>query len=200
MDESNAREEIRYIQEIIEQTKKITAGAWMYFLVWGVVAILGVAGMYALVSLKKYNLIWANWVGFTAVGVIFSIFYGRRHERRSGARTYPQIATAHLSVACGVGFALTAFVFPMLDLYTWGVIPVLIALIAGIYVFSLGGIYEWDLLKWCGAFWWLGSVAAIFIHEYHRALLFIPLVLIGYILPALRLRSTYCKQRDKHDA
>jgi len=196
MNESSAREEIRYIQEMIDHTKKIAAGAWMFFLVWGVVVILGVAGMYALVSMEKYDFIWVNWIGFMAVGVIFSIIYGRRFERRSGARTYSQIATGHLSVACGMGFALTGFLFPILDLYSWGVIPVLIALIAGIYLFALGGIYEWNLLKWCGAFWWLGSVAAIFLHENLRALLFIPLILIGYIMPALVLRTMYHKQRD----
>jgi hypothetical protein len=164
------------------------------------VIILGVAVMYALVSLEKYELIWLNWIGFVAVGVIFSLVYGRRHEHLSGARTYPQIATANLSMACGMGFALAGFVFPILEVYTWGVIPVMIALIAGIYVFSLGGIYDWNLLKWCGLVWWLGAVVAVFLKEDLRSLLFIPLILVGYIMPALVLRSKYYRQRDNDGA
>jgi hypothetical protein len=200
MNDTNAKEEIRYIQEMIEQTRKITAGAWMYFLVWGVVIILAVAVMYALVSLEKFELIWVNWTAFVAVGVIFSMVYGRKHERLSGARTYPQIATAHVSMACGIGFMLAGFVFPFLELYTWGVIPVLMAMIAGTYVFSLGGIYEWNLLKWCGVIWWIGAVGSVFLHENLRALLFIPLILVGYIMPALVLRSKYNKQRENDGA
>jgi hypothetical protein len=126
--------------------------------------------------------------------------YGRRQEQLSGARTYSQIATANLGAACGVGFGLAGFVFPALDLYAWGVIPVMMALIAGIFVFSLGGIYDWNLLKWCGVIWWLGAVAAVFLNEEIRALLFIPLILIGYIMPALVLRSKYYKQRDNDGA
>jgi len=38
----------------------------------------------------------------------------------------------------------------------------------------------------------------IFVHENYRALLVIPLLLIGYIMPALVLRSMYQKQRDEN--
>jgi hypothetical protein len=92
------------------------------------------------------------------------------------------------------------FVFPLLDLYGWGLIAIFISLIAGVYSFSLGGIYEWALLKWCGAIWWMGAVGMVFIHEDYRSLLFVPLIAVGYIGPALRLRWLYRKQRNGHAA
>ncbi|MFA9454994.1 MAG: hypothetical protein ACERK6_13900, partial [Candidatus Aminicenantaceae bacterium] len=113
--------------------------------------------------------------------------------------TYSQVATAHISFAGGIGFALAGFVLPMLKLYAWDVIPVIIALVAGILVFSLGGVYDWGLLRWCGAAWWLGAVVMSVVHANYRSLLFIPLILIGYILPALVLRSMYRKQSDQDD-
>ena len=195
MNEKDAREEIRLIKEIIEQTRRITAGAWIFFLIWGAATILGIAFMYVLVGLEKYDWIWVNWVGFMTGAALITLIYGRKYERRVGAKTYPQIATGHLSIACGAGFVLTGFIFPLLGLYSWGLIPVLISLIAGIYAFTLGGIYEWSLLRWCGLLWWMGAVAMVFIHEDYRALLFIPLILIGYITPALMLRSRYLKKR-----
>lgn len=200
MNETQVREEIRFIQDMIEQSRKITAGSWMFFLVWGFAAILGIAGMYVLVSLEMYSLIWLNWVGFMSIGLVFTMVYGRKHQRLQGARTYPQVATAHIGFACGMGFALVGFVFPMLKLYPWDVIPVLVALVAGIFVFSLGGVYEWSLLRWCGAIWWLGALVMAFIHAHYRSLLFLPLILIGYIMPALVLRSMYRKQSDEDGA
>ena len=200
MNETQVREEIRFIQDMIDQTRKITAGSWMYFLFWGFAAMLGIAGMYVLVSLEMYSLIWLNWVGFMSIGVVFTMVYGRKHHRCEGARTYPQVATAHIGFACGMGFALVGFVFPMLKLYAWGVIPILVALVAGIFVFSLSGVYEWALLKWCGVTWWLGALVMAFIHENYRSLLFLPLILIGYITPALVLRSQYRKQSDQDDS
>ncbi|MBU4204054.1 MAG: hypothetical protein KKD59_08950 [Acidobacteria bacterium] len=198
MNKTDAQGEIRYIREMIDQTRKITAGSWMFFLIWGVIVILAVAGMYALVSLGKYHLIWINWVILMLAGVLITIIYARKFERRIGAKTYPQIATGHLSIACGAGFILAGFIFPLFRLYTWELIPILIALIAGIYAFTLGGIFEWNLLKWCGLLWWVGSVGMIFTQENDRALLFIPLILIGYITPALVLRSKYRKQSDQN--
>jgi len=196
MNEMQAKDEIRLIQEMIEKTRKITAGSWMFFLVWGIVAILGVAGMYVLVLIEQYSWIWLNWVVFMGIGVVFSIVYGKKHEKQQGARTYPTIATAHVCFACGMAFFLVGFIFPLLKLYAWGLIAVFISLIAGILAFTLGGIYEWNLLKWCGVLWWLGAIGMVFIHENYRALLFVPLLLIGYIMPALVLQSMYHKQSD----
>ena len=196
MNDLQAKDEIRLIQEMIERTKKITAGSWMFFLVWGIVVILAIGGMHALVFIEKFSWIWLNWVVFMGIGVIFSIVYGKKFEELEGARTYANIATAHVCFACGMAFILVGFIFPLLKLYSWGLIPVLISMVAGILVFSLGGIFEWNLLKWCGVIWWLGAVGMIFVHENYRALLVIPLLLIGYIMPAFVLRSMYQKQRD----
>jgi hypothetical protein len=196
MNDLHAKDEIRLIQEMIERTKKITAGSWMFFLVWGIVVILGIGGMYALVFIEEFSLIWLNWVVFMSIGVIFSIVYGKKLEQLEGARTYANITTGHVCFACGMAFILVGFIFPLLKLYSWGLIPVLTSMVAGILVFTLGGIFEWNLLKWCGVIWWLGAVGMIFVHENYRALLVIPLLLIGYIMPALVLRSMYQKQRD----
>jgi hypothetical protein len=196
MNDMQAKDEIRLIQEMIERTKKITAGSWMFFLVWGIVVILGIGGMYALVFIEEFSWIWLNWVVFMGIGVIFSIVYGKKLEQLEGARTYANITTGHVCFACGMAFILVGFIFPLLKLYSWGLISVLTSMVAGILVFTLGGIFEWNLLKWCGVIWWLGAVGMIFIHENYRALLVIPLLLIGYIMPALVLRSMYQKQRD----
>lgn len=198
MNETDVQKEIRYIKDMIDQTRKITSGSWMFFLIWGMATILAIACMYVLVGLEKYDWIWLNWIVFMLGAVLISVLYGRKFERRAGAKTYPQIATGYLSIACGAGFVLVGFIFPLLDLYTWGLISILISLIAGIYAFTLGGIFEWNLLKWCGLLWWLGAVGMVFVHEDYRALLFIPLILMGYITPALLLRSMYRKQRDEN--
>jgi hypothetical protein len=184
---------------MIERTRKTTAGSWVLLIIWGAVAILGVAGMYVLVAVKKFTWIWPNWIFFVAAGIVFTLFYASKLERR-GIKTYTQNAAAYLARACGLAFILTGFVFPLLKLYSWGLIPVLISLIAGILIFSLGGLLDWNLLKWCGFLFWLGALGMVFVHENYRALLFIPLIIIGYIMPALVLRSRYQKQSEAHDS
>ena len=189
MNEHEAKEEIRLIREMIEKTKLSSAKAWIYHFIWGVVGILGVVGMYLLVFLKRFSWIWVNWVVFVGIGVLLTLFLAAKQESRRGIKTYVHISIGHLCFACGIAFILTGFIFPLLGLYTYREITVLISLIAGILSFGIGGIVEWNLLKWCGVIWWLGAVGMVFIHWHYRGLLFIPLLIVGYLVPALIFRS-----------
>jgi hypothetical protein len=194
MDELEAKEELRLIKEMIEKTKKSAVETGFAFMVaWGILIILAVIGNYVLVWVEKYSWIWLNWIVFPAIGVILSFIIGARLERKQGTKTYAQIAAAHLSLGCGIALIFTGLVFPALGLYSWGVISVLVATIWGILVFVIGGIFDWNLLKWCGVLWWLGAFGMLFIHENYRAAVFIPLILIGYLIPAFILRSKYQK-------
>jgi len=195
MNEEHARDEIRYIQEMIQKTKKATAESWKFFFIWGIMIILGIIGNYVLVYLEKYSLIWTNWFVFMGVGVLFTVFYVGKREKSQGVRTYAQIAIGHLSFACGIGFMLAGFVFPILGLYSYGVIPVIISMIVGILFLVIGGIYEWNLLKWCALLWWVGAVGMIFVHWHYRALLCVPLIILGYLVPGFILKSQYQRER-----
>jgi hypothetical protein len=198
MNEMQVKERIQFIQEMIERTKRIAAGSWIFLIIWGIIGIIGVIGMYMLVYFEKYSWIWFNWIILVTIGIVYSLFYGAKQERARGMKTYAQVAVWYLCLACGIAFILVGLIFPAFGLYSWGLIAVLISLVAGILVFVAGGIYEWNLLKWCGVIWWLGALGMAFIHENYRALLFIPLILIGYIMPAIVLRSIYQKEREEN--
>lgn len=200
MNELQAKEEIRLIREMIDKTKKITAGSWTFFIAWGILAILAIIVMYGLVSIEKYQWIWINWIVFMGIGVIYTIVTAAKQELLRGMKTYAHVSFANLCIACGVGFTLVGFVFPALNLYTYGEIPVFISLIAGILTFGGGGIFEWNLLKWCGAIWWLGALGMVFIHRDYRALFFVPLIIVGYLVPGLVLRSMYQKSRAVNES
>ncbi|GAB4175538.1 MAG: hypothetical protein Kow00108_10740 [Calditrichia bacterium] len=199
MNMQNAQRDLDYIKSMINETRQITAGSWMFFLFWGIMVIIGVAGMYGLIYLKRYELIFWNWIAVTSIGVLFTLIYGRKIEKKSGVKTYANMAVGHIGMASGISFILVGFIFPLLHVYGWEQIPVLISLVAGFMVFSMGGIFEWNLLKWCGVAWWIGALVMALIQPEFRTLLFIPLILIGYILPAWRLRTIYYMEGQSHE-
>ena len=194
MNQMQISEDIQLIRDMIEKTKEKAAESWKFFSLWGILIIAGIIGNYALVYFKKFNAIWINWIAFMLIGVFFSIFYIAKKEKTSGTRTYAQIAIGHLSFACGIAFMLAGFVFPILKVYTYAEIPVIISMIVGILLLVIGGIYEWNLLKWSALLWWLGSVGMIFIHWHYRALACVPLIILGYLVPGFILRSQYKKE------
>ena len=194
MNQTQISEDIQLIRDMIEKTKEKAAESWKFFSVWGFLIIAAIVGHYALVYFEIFNVIWINWIVFMLVGVFLSIFYIGKKEKTSGATTYAENAIGHLSFACGIAFMLAGFVFPILKLYTYGEIPVVISMIVGILLFVIGGIYEWNLLKWSALLWWLGGVGMIFIHWHYRALACVPLIILGYLVPGFILRSQYKKE------
>ena len=195
MHQDQMKEEIQLIKQMDEKTKKAYAESWQYFSIWGILIILAIAGNYILAFFEVFQWIWVNWIAFMIIGVLYSLFHLRKKEKNRGAITYSQIAVGHLCFACGIALMLGGFIFPILKLYSYEVIPVIIALVLGIMLFGIGGIYEWNLLKWGGVIWWLGSVAMIFVPVHYRTLICIPLIIFGHLVPGFILRSQYQKER-----
>jgi len=146
MNGNQATEEIRLIREMIDKTKRSALDYWNIYICWGLVGLAGVLGMYVLVFLKKYEWIWLNWIAFVSLGLVYTLFFTHKSEKQQGLKTYTFISIKHLAIASGLSFILVGFVFPLLDLYTYGAIPVLISVVAGTYGFVKGGILEWNLL------------------------------------------------------
>lgn len=200
MHQEQLGQEIQLIQEMIEKTKTSAASSWKYFSVWGMLIIAGILGNYVLSWLSLYNWIWANWFVFMAAGLVYVFVFQKKEERSRGAKTYAQTAIGYVSMACGMSFALAGFVFPILDLYPVGTIPVIISMIVGILLLSIGGIFEWGLLKWAALLWWLGGIGMIFIHWHYRALVCIPLIIFGYLVPSYLLHRQYNSEKAHEKA
>lgn len=196
MDEQQARDEIRLIKEMVEKTRKATAQSGTLFIFWGFLIIVAIIITYVLAYFHKFQWIWANWIVWAIIGWGYSAHYGISQERTQKTRTYAQMAAKHLSIACGAAYLMAAFVFPLLKVYSYNAISILVAFISGILIFMLGGIYEWSLLKWCGLLWWLGAVGMTFVPGDYRTLCLIPLIILGYLIPGLILRSRYKKEQS----
>jgi hypothetical protein len=195
MNDIQVKDEIRMIREMLEKTRRATADSGAFLLVWGFLIILAVVGNYALALAKLYSWIWLNWTAFPVGGVIYSIVYWSRREKASGTKTYASTAAGYLGLSCGITFMFVGLIIPAFKLYSWGAIAPLISVIWATLVFTLGGIFEWNLLKWAGLISWLVAFGMIFIREEYRALAFVPLILIGYIIPGFILRSEYKREQ-----
>jgi hypothetical protein len=192
MDEQQAREEIKLIRDMLERTRRATAESGALFIFWGIWLVLGLAGHHVLcLLLHRYEWIWWNWAFFGLGGWIVSAVYSIRRGRKSRTRTYAQSATAFVSFGCSIAFLLAAFVFPLLRIYPYDAIPVIIALISGIMVFAMGGIFRWPLLWAAGLLWWAGAVVMAFVPVDWRASVLIPLIILGYVVPGLLFRARF---------
>ena len=191
MNHTNAETNINYIKEMIEKTKKVTASQWKFLYLWGVSILLGVTGMNILIMMRSYEYIWINWVVFMGIAVIVQIFLIKKEINGTEVRTYAQDSISYVSFSSGIAYALAGFVFPVLKVYSFGVIPIVISVITGTLLFTIGGIINWNYLKWSGILWFAASIIMIFVHWHYRSLVFIPLIIESYLIPAHILRKKY---------
>ncbi len=199
MDEHELKEEIRLIKDMVEKTRKTTAESGAVFIFWGFVIIAAIIGTYALIYFSQLRWIWINWIAFMALGFIFSAIHSSRRDKTEKAKTYAQINFEYLCKGCAIVFVLMGLVFPMLNIYSYEVIPILMATIGGLLLFVTGVIYELSFLKWCGGLWWVGALAMIPIPGGYRSLAFIPLLIVGYLVPGFIFNSRYRKNRPAND-
>jgi hypothetical protein len=195
MNEHEIREEIQIIRSMIEKTKKATAESAAIFIVWGVLISLALVGNFILGHLKLYEWEWLNWGGITVIGWIASAVYGIRRQRTGSVRTYVQNAGRHLYFACGAGFLLVGLVFPIIGVYSYEAITVLISAVTGILFFVMSGIFEWPFLMAIGLGWWAGAVAMSFFRAEARTLIYTILFIAGYLLPVVILHNKFKRER-----
>lgn len=191
MDEQQARDDIKYIREMLDRTRRSTADSGDLFIFWGVWIILALVGHYILSFTRLHHWIWVNWAAFTFSGWAFTIFHQVRRGRRERILTFAQESVAYLSFACGIAFALAAFALPALKVYSYNVIPIIISLISGVFLFGLGGLLRARLMLWAGVAWWLGAVVLTFVPDNWRGLGIVPLLMVGYLVPGLAFRAKF---------
>lgn len=193
MKAEEVEKEIRLIKEMVEKTRFSTTGSGWYLIFWGSLVILAVAIMYLLNYLKMYQLIWVDWVVLMVLGVIVTVFMTRKYQRNSQVRSYAVENLGYLWSACGIAFFLVGFVLPLAGVYSYGVISILVSVIAGIAIFVSGGIYEWNFMKISGMIWWAAAIVMIFVQPEYRGLIFILATFFGYLLPGIIINRMYKK-------
>ena len=178
-------DEIRFIREMVEKTRKQSTGSGWYLIIWGALIIIALAVMYVLAYLEAYQFIWLDWIVLMGIGVVATLMLSKRYRSQSEVKTYAEENVHYLWFASGIAFLLTAFVFPMAGAYSTEVIPMLVSTIAGLGLFVSGGIYEWTFMKICGLVWWVAAIIMIFLKPEFRGLLLIPATFFGYLLPGI---------------
>jgi len=195
MNETQAKEEIQLIKNMLERTRKATAESGTLFIVWGVLITLALSGNLLLAHFKKYDWIWVNWVAITVIGWVYSVVYGIRRERKEPILTYAQVVARHLYFSCGTTYLLIGIVFPALKVYSYPAIPVLHAAVSGILFIVMSGIYEWLLLKWMGFLWLLSAVLmSFFVKGTNRLLIFTILFIGAFLIPSFILKAKYKRE------
>lgn len=200
MQKQDAANDLKLIREMIEDTKRSTLESWPFLINWGVLALIACALTALWEAKEAYPLIGVTWFGFMVVGLIGSILIGRSLYKTRPMRTFTDKIQQWLWMTKMVSLFLIAFVMPAGGIYPYEEVPVLVAIVIATGIFFTGGIFNWPLLKFSGVCWWVGSIVIMLLPVESYMIVFVVLLVIGYLIPGFIMRNQHLKTLAQNHA
>ncbi len=177
---------LRLIQSMISKTKQDMSDNSIYFLVWGWLTFFASTGQFILKHLLNYEKHYLVWM-VVIIGIIFSIYQGKKEEKNSSVKTYVDESMGHLWLGLAISFFVLAMILTKLG---WGTVafPFFIMLY-GLGTFVSGSIIRFRPLIIGGIISWALAIGSTFVSYDYQMLFGAAAILISYIIPAYMLRS-----------
>jgi hypothetical protein len=176
---------LQLIQSMISKTKQSMSDQSIYFLVWGWITFIAFTAQFMLKHIYNYEKHYQVW-WLTMVGIVFSIWYSNKEEKKRVVRTYISESIKHL----WIGMAIAYFVLSMiLSKYGWHTIvfPFFIMLY-GLGTFISGSILQFRPLVIGGIIASALAIGSAYVEYDYQMLFGAAAILISYIIPAYMLR------------
>ncbi len=177
---------LQLIQSMISKTKQDMSDNSIYFLVWGWLTFFASTGQFILKHLLNYEKHYLVW-SVVIIGIVFSLYQGRKEEKSSRVKTYVDESMGHLWLGLAISFFVLAVILTKLG---WGTVafPFFIMLY-GLGTFVSGSIIRFKPLIIGGILAWALAIGSTFASYDYQMLFGAAAILISYIIPAYLLRS-----------
>jgi hypothetical protein len=200
MNTEQIQHEISIIKEMISKSRSEAAESGHFFVGIGLLGVIATPLIGLLESIHLDRLILPLFVLMTFISAAIGFLTVGRQAKKEKVKSYAKTLCYQILFACSIPALLIVFVFPLLRVYPWNLVPVLTSLIMGIMVYSAGTIYEIRSIRWCGVFWWAGAVLmALFAgHQWIRISIMNLSLFVGFVLPGLILNRKYKKGKSRN--
>jgi len=157
MDEKKALEEISYIKEIMQDSRKAFVDNGVGYIIWGVIIVLGLMSSYFMIINRIENSYGLNWIVLIAFGWGYSFFMGIRHKKRQRSTTLAGKILAAVWFSSGIAMTIIGFIGSTSGGVKGVFVSPVISVILGIAYFVSGVVYgsRWITLLSIG--WWAGA-------------------------------------------
>lgn len=176
---------LQLIQSMISKTRQNMSDNSIYFLVWGWLTFIACTGQFILKHIYKYEKHYMVWT-IIIIGIVFSIYQGRKEERTIKAKTYVDESMKQLWAGMAISFFVLGMILTRLG---WGtvVFPFFI-MMYGLGTFVSGNMIRFKPLIIGGLIAWSLAIGATFVSYDYQMLFGAAAIMFSYIIPAHLLR------------
>ena len=176
---------LQLIRSMIDKTKEGMSDKSIYFLVWGWLTFLACTGQFILKHILQYEKHYLVWL-LIIIGVLFSVYQGRKDGKISRAKTYVGDSIRFLWTGMGISYFVLSMILSRLGWDT-AVFPFFIMLY-GLGTFVSGSILRFRPLVAGGIMAWALAIGAVYVSYDYQMLFAAAAILTSYIIPAYLMR------------
>lgn len=161
MDDQKALEELSYIKQIMQDSRKTLVDNGIGYITWGIIIVMGLMSSYFMIVNKIKNNYELNWIILIGIGWIFS-FVSARKDRKYKSTTMAGKILAGIWFSSGIAMTIVGFVGPVSGGIKGVFVSAVISIILGVAYFVSGIVYgsRWITLLSIG--WWAGAILMLF--------------------------------------
>jgi hypothetical protein len=176
---------LQLIQSMISKTRQNMSDNSIYFLIWGWLTFIAFIGQFILKHVLEYEKHYMVWL-VVIIGIVFSIYQGKKDERKVRAKTWVGENMSHLWTGMGVSFFVLSMIITRMG---WGteMYPFFI-LMYGLGTFVSGKILQFRPLIIGGIIAWILAIGSTWAIYDYQMLFAAAAILFSYIIPAYMLR------------
>jgi hypothetical protein len=186
----NAEEGFEIIQQMILKAKNKLADDGFYFILWGWLICIAASSQYLMFQMNVNNnfLVWPFVV---VTGIIVSIVYGYKSEKKRKVKTHIDKILNFVWIAFGIALFITLFFIGVHGMKTT---YFFLLLLYGIGTFISGGILGFKPLIMGGMIAFILAIISVFFSEIDQLWIVSLALLCSYIVPGHLLRAQFIKQ------
>ena len=179
------QDSLSLIQSMIDKTKKSMSDDSIYYLVWGWLTFIACTTQFVLKHIYNYEKHYQVW-WLIVIGVVFSVWYGRKDSKGQKVKTYVDESIKWLWVGMGIAYFVLSMILGKMG-WEKMVFPFFIMLY-GLGTFVSGNIIQFRPLIIGGIIAFALAVIAAYAEYDYQMLIAAAAILISYIIPAYMLR------------
>ncbi len=184
----SANDSLKLIESMIHKAQNRFSENGTLYLLWGWVVFFCSIIQYLFLKFNQDtngSLVWL----VTILVMIYQIIYLSKNQKTVKVKTYADEIIGYVWMTFGICMGLLTVIMSKLNI--WMLFYPFIFLFYGIPTFLSGAIMRFKPLMIGGFCCWILSIAATFITSVEVILLFIPAVLVGWIIPGYLLRARF---------
>ena len=194
--QNEVNDNLNVIKSMIEKTKTDVSKSGTIFILWGWLVIVASILTYYFVYMEWFEKIGYIWFILMGLGAVGTVFLVRKQIKQERVQTYSSLALSHLWFASGISFFIIAWLGLPLKVVSFESLNIIIAVIAGVGLFTTGGILDWNMFRISGVIWWVTAIIMMFVPWHLHTLIFAIAIIPGYLIPGYALNKKYKNNKN----